>query len=104
MSSISPQTNPWLSSGVPCARSLEDACLVAETWGFDDALNDIRPCAAAYFDCDTPQWDAYYTGYQKGTEFLFHLTGKRAAYQLGIATERPTKTWEDVQERYGHLF
>lgn len=92
MSSILPQTN------------LADACLVAETWGFDDALSDIRPRAAAYFDCDTPQWDAYDTGYQAGIELLFRLTGRCSARQLGIVTERITETWEDIQERYGHLF
>ncbi|MEZ4730190.1 MAG: hypothetical protein R3E79_23930 [Caldilineaceae bacterium] len=107
MSSISPQTNPWWSSGIPCTQSLADACLVAETWGFDDALNDIRPRAAAYFACDSPQWDAYDTGYQAGIELLVRLTGKRSPRQLGIVTApkgAPTETWEEIHERYGHLF
>lgn len=84
--------------------NLADACLVAETWGEEDAFNDIRPRAAEYFDHDSDQWNAYYAGYQQGTELLFGLTGRYTARQLGITTTRPNESIADMQERYGHLF
>lgn len=78
---------------------LDTACDIAHTWGFDDALEGLRPRPAEYFWVDSPQWDAYGQGYQEGIEFMFYLTGRRSPYQLGIATERPHDFLTDVEDR-----
>lgn len=88
MSAILPQSN------------LEDACLVAHTWGFDDSLTGLRRRPAEYFDLDSPQWDAYEQGYQEGVEFIFRLGSRRTPYQLGIAIECPHDFLVDEEDRY----
>lgn len=79
--------------------NLEDACMVAHTWGFDDALEGLRPHPADYFWVDSPQWNAYEAGYQEGIEFIFHLGSQRTPHQLGIATERPHGFLADEEDR-----
>lgn len=76
-----------------------DACAIADLWGEEDALEDIRPCAAAFYKPDSPQWHAYYAGYQRGVEFLFRLTGRYTANQLGLVTERPREALVDMEAR-----
>jgi hypothetical protein len=87
-------------SAILFQSNIEDACLVAHTWGFDDAVEGLRPRVAEYFDLDSPQWDAYEHGYAEGTEFIFRLGSRRTPYQLGIATERPHDFLVDEEDRH----
>lgn len=82
-----------------CHSTINTACAIAELWGEEDALEDIRPRAAAFYVPDSPQWRAYYAGYQRGVEFLFRLTGRYTATQLGLVTERPREALADMEER-----
>ena len=85
MSAISPESN------------LADACLVAQTWGFDDALEGLRPRPAAYFGVGSPQWDAYEQGYLEGIEHIFHLPS--TALKISVPTERPHDFLNDEEDR-----
>jgi hypothetical protein len=76
---------------------LEDAAAVAYTWGFDDALEGLRPRPAEYFWVDSPQWQEYEAGYLAGTEHVFCLPSRVA--RLTLRTEHPTDFLVDMEDR-----
>lgn len=70
---------------------------VAYTWGFDDALEGLRPRPAEYFWVDSPQWQEYEAGYLAGTEHVFCLPSRVA--RLTLRTEHPADFLVDTEDR-----
>jgi hypothetical protein len=76
---------------------LDTAADVAYTWGFDDALEGLRPRPAEYFWVDSPQWQEYEAGYLAGIEQVFCLPSPVA--RLALRTERPVDLLVDQEDR-----
>lgn len=80
-----------------CAKTQLDSAAVPFLWGFDDALEGLRPRPAEYFWLDSPQWQEYEAGYLAGIEHVFWLPS--LVTRLALRTERPADMLIDEEDR-----
>jgi hypothetical protein len=81
-----------------CAESrLGSTADVPYLWGFDDALEGLRPRPAQYFWYDSPQWQEYEAGYLAGIEQVFCLPSRTV--RAALPTERPVDFLGDQEDR-----
>lgn len=76
---------------------LEPTQDVAYLWGYDDALEGLRPRPADYFWVSSSQWQEYEAGYLAGIEHVFCLPSP--SLRVALPTERPADLLVDEEDR-----
>lgn len=82
---------------------LHTADNVPYLWGFDDALEGLRPRPAHYFGADSPQWQEYEAGYLAGVEHVFCSPSgcPLGALRVALPSERPADLLVDQEAPNG---